>query len=216
MTKAVKSIVVLVSGNGSNLQAIIDHFERKPNIAKVVAVIANEPDAFGLQRAKNSDIEARCIEHRNFASREDYDKALAACIDDFNPDLVVLAGFMRILTADFVNKYLGRMLNIHPSLLPKYKGLHTHQKAIDNQDQEHGMSVHFVTPDLDGGPIVIQAKVPVFEDDDAKILAQRVQEQERSIYPLVVEWFCLGRLEMTENKAMIDGKILPESGYAAD
>lgn len=216
MAQAAKSIVVLVSGNGSNLQAIIDHFSDKQALASITAVISNEPDAFALERAKQAGIDGVSLSHREFASRAEYDLALAAQIDRYHPDLVVLAGFMRILTEEFVLKYHGKMLNIHPSLLPKYKGLHTHQKAIDAGDEEHGMSVHFVTPDLDGGPIIIQAKVPVFHDDSAAELAQRVQEQERSIYPLVVNWFCQNRLQMVNNKAVMDGKTLPDSGYAAD
>jgi phosphoribosylglycinamide formyltransferase-1 len=208
--------VVLVSGNGSNLQAIIDYFRHKPEEVKITAVISNEPDAYGLQRAKEAGIAAICVAHRQYDSRESYDKALHAAIQQYSPDLVVLAGFMRILTAEFVTAYEGKMLNIHPSLLPKYKGLHTHQKAIDAGDTEHGLSIHFVTPELDGGPVIIQSKVPVFESDSAVELAQRVQQQERNIYPLVVDWFSKKRLLMKNNKAVLDGNELPQSGYATD
>ncbi len=216
MTQTPLNVVVLVSGNGSNLQAIIDNLAEKAELASVVAVISNESDAYGLKRAESANIEAVCLEHRKFDSRESYDEALLKTIMSYHPDLVVLAGFMRILTTHFVQQFEGKMLNIHPSLLPKYKGLNTHQKAIDAGDQEHGASVHFVTPELDGGPVIIQSKVPVFEGDTASELAQRVQQQERNIYPLVVDWFCSQRLTMTNNKAVLDGKELPQSGYAAD
>jgi len=216
MTDTAVPIVVLISGNGSNLQAIIDYFETRTTIAKVVAVISNRPGVFGLERAKNASITNVCLDHKGFDSREDYDSSLRTLIDQHKPGLVVLAGFMRILTTSFVEAYQGRMLNIHPSLLPKYKGLHTHQKAIDAGDNEHGASVHFVTPDLDGGPVIIQSKVPIFEDDSAEELAQRVQQQERNIFPIVVDWFCQRRLVMQNNKAVLDGNELAESGYATD
>lgn len=209
-------IVVLVSGNGSNLQAIIDYFENRSHVAQVVGVISNVPDVFALERAKVSNIPAVCLNHKDYDNRETYDIALKNKIDEYAPDLLVLAGFMRILTEDFVRAFEGKMLNIHPSLLPKYKGLNTHQKAIDAGDKEHGASVHFVTPELDGGPVIIQSKVPVFIEDNASVLAQRVQQQERNVYPLVVDWFCNERLVMINNKAVLDGNELPQSGYAAD
>ncbi|WP_034899134.1 phosphoribosylglycinamide formyltransferase [Paraglaciecola psychrophila] len=209
-----KSIVVLLSGNGSNLQAIIDEISRQKINAKIVAVIANQKTAYGLIRAENAGIPAICIDHTSFASREDYDTQMASCINEFNPNLIVLAGFMRILTPAFVENYQGRILNIHPSLLPKYKGLQTHQRAIDAGDEEHGASVHFVTPELDGGPVVLQSKVPIFEQQDAQELADRVQQQERQMYPLVIKWFCEDRLKMIDNKAVLDNQILAEEGYA--
>ncbi|TRY30190.1 phosphoribosylglycinamide formyltransferase [Aliiglaciecola sp. M165] len=209
-------IVVLVSGNGSNLQAIIDYFENRSHVAQVVGVISNVPDVFALERAKVSNIPSVCLNHKDYDNRETYDIALKNKIDEYAPDLLVLAGFMRILTEDFVRAFEGKMLNIHPSLLPKYKGLNTHQKAIDAGDKEHGASVHFVTPELDGGPVIIQSKVPVFIEDNASVLAQRVQQQERNVYPLVVDWFCNERLVMINNKAVLDGNELPQSGYAAD
>ena len=209
-----KSIVVLVSGNGSNLQAIIDDIAEQKINAKIAAVIANQDTAYALIRAKNADIPAICIDHKRFASREEYDAEMVNCIDQFAPNLIVLAGFMRILTPSFVKHYQGRMLNIHPSLLPKYKGLHTHQRVIDAGDAEHGASVHFVTPELDGGPVVLQSKVPVFEQQDPQELADRVQQQERQMYPLVIKWFCEDRLKMIDNKATLDQKILAEEGYA--
>lgn len=216
MTDKAVPIVVLISGNGSNLQAIIDYFETRAAIGKVVAVISNRPNAYGLERADNANIANICLDHTKFESREAYDSSLQTLIDKYQPGLVVLAGFMRILTAGFVEAYQGRMINIHPSLLPKYRGLNTHQKAIDAGDQEHGASVHFVTPDLDGGPVIIQSKVPIFAEDSVEELTQRVQEQERNIFPIVVDWFCQRRLIMQNNKAVMDGNKLPESGYATD
>ena len=209
-----KSIVVLVSGNGSNLQAILDDIALQKINGAVSAVIANKATAYGLTRAKNAGIPAIHIDHKSFSSREEYDANMAECIDEFAPDLIVLAGFMRILTPSFVEHYQGKMLNIHPSLLPKYKGLDTHQRAISAGDTEHGASVHFVTPELDGGPIVLQSKVPVFEQQDPQELAERVQQQERQMYPLVIKWFCEERLKMIENKASLDNILLSEEGYA--
>lgn len=210
------SIVVLISGNGSNLQAILDRIDIGNLHGKVVAVISNDPQAYGLERARLAGIKEYCLDHRDYPSREDYDQALMKLIDNHDAELVVLAGFMRILTEGFVQHYVGRMLNIHPSLLPKYKGLNTHQRAIDAGDKEHGASVHFVTPELDGGPVIVQSKVPVFEDDTASELASRVQEQERDMYPLAINWFCQNRLIMDNNKAFLDGVMLEESGYASD
>ncbi len=210
------SIVVLISGNGSNLQAILDRIDIGNLDGQVVAVISNDPQAYGLERARLAGIKEYCLDHRDYPSREDYDRALMKLIDNHDAELVVLAGFMRILTEGFVQHYVGRMLNIHPSLLPKYKGLNTHQRAIDAGDKEHGASVHFVTPELDGGPVIVQSKVPVFEDDTASELASRVQEQERDMYPLAINWFCQNRLIMDNNKAFLDGVMLEESGYASD
>ena len=211
-----KSIVVLISGNGSNLQSIIRHVEDGKIDGHIKAVISNVEDVYGLERAKQAGIEALAVPHKDYASREEYDTALLANVEKFQPDLIVLAGFMRILTPYFVNFYTGKLLNIHPSLLPKYKGLNTHQRAIDNQDAEHGASIHFVSPELDGGPVILQAKVPVFEEDSATDLAARVQEQERQIYPLVVRWFCDDRLMMHQGKAFLDNEVLGEQGYAAN
>ena len=209
-------ICVLISGNGSNLQAIIDEVAAKRLNATITGVISNRPGAYGLERASQAGIESVCLDHTTFEDRDSYDSALKAQIEAFGADCVVLAGFMRILTPEFVNHFSGKLVNIHPSLLPKYKGLNTHQRAIDNGDKEHGVSVHFVTPELDGGPVIIQSRVPVFEDDSASDLAERVQEQERRIYPLVLSWFSAGRLMMRNNKAVLDDQELPESGYASE
>ena len=209
-------IVVLISGSGTNLQAIIDACKLDNYPGQVVGVISNKADAYGLVRAQESDIETKALSHKNFAERIDYDKALINEIDGFKPDVVVLAGFMRILTPEFVQHYQGKLLNIHPSLLPKYQGLHTHQRALDAGDKEHGVSVHFVTEELDGGPVILQAKVPVFDGDTADELASRVHEQEHRIYPLVVKWFCHDRLKMLPNGTELDGQLLPASGYASE
>ena len=209
-------IVVLISGSGTNLQALIDACKTSGFPGEVVAVISNKPDAYGLVRAQENKIATHTISHKDYDSRDDYDLALIKQIDRFEPDLVVLAGFMRILTANFVQHFSGKLLNIHPSLLPKYQGLNTHQRAIDANDKEHGVSVHFVTEELDGGPVILQAKVPIFDGDTSDDLASRVHEQEHRIYPLVVKWFCNGRVVMSDDKAVLDGNILPISGYASE
>ena len=206
-------VVVLLSGTGSNLQALIDSNDVKQSSAIIRAVISNRADAYGLQRAKDAGIDTRVLDHKAFEGREAFDAALIEIIDTFNPKLVVLAGFMRILSADFVRHYQGRLLNIHPSLLPKYKGLHTHQRALEAADSEHGCSVHFVTEELDGGPLVVQAVIPVESDDSPHSLAQRVHTQEHQIYPLAVRWFAEGRLSLDEQGALLDGQLLPASGH---
>ncbi len=176
-------LVVLISGNGSNLQAIIDEIESGKLNAHIAKVISNRPGVTGLQRASKANINSQVVDHRNFASREDFDQALMDAIDHEQPDLVVLAGFMRILSDAFVEHYLGRLLNIHPSLLPKYQGLNTHQRVLDAGELEHGATVHYVIPELDSGPIILQAHVPVLPNDDAIRLANRVHEIEHKIYP---------------------------------
>lgn len=211
-----KNIVVLISGNGSNLQAILEACEANMPNAQVAAVFSNKADAYGLERAKQFDVNGHFVDPKAFESREAFDAELMKQIDEYQPDVIVLAGYMRILSSAFVSHYLGKMINIHPSLLPKYPGLHTHQRAIDAGDKEHGTSVHFVTEELDGGPVVLQAKVPVFEDDDADALAARVQTQEHNIYPMVTKWLVEGRLSMTEGKAYLDGFELGAHGYAAE
>ena len=206
-------VVVLLSGTGSNLQALIDSDDVKASPASIRAVISNRADAYGLQRAKDAGIDTRVLDHKAFEGREAFDAALIEVIDEFKPQLVVLAGFMRILSAEFVRHYQGRLLNIHPSLLPKYKGLHTHQRALEAGDGEHGCSVHFVTEELDGGPLVVQAVIPVESDDSPHSLAQRVHAQEHRIYPLAVRWFAEGRLSLDERGALLDGQLLAASGH---
>ncbi|NVZ26990.1 phosphoribosylglycinamide formyltransferase [Pseudomonas gingeri] len=208
------NVVVLLSGTGSNLQALIDDVRTGGNPARIAAVISNRADAYGLQRARDAGIDTRSLDHKAFEGREAFDAALIELIDAFNPQLVVLAGFMRILSANFVRHYQGRLLNIHPSLLPKYKGLHTHQRALDAGDAEHGCSVHFVTEELDGGPLVVQAVVTVESDDSAQSLAQRVHTQEHRIYPLAVRWFAEGRLSLGDRGALLDGQLLAASGHS--
>ncbi len=210
------SIVVLISGNGSNLQAIMESCEQGVTNGKVTAVFSNNSSAYGLERAQQAGIPAVSLAPSDFADRTAFDTELMARIDEYQPDLVVLAGYMRILSDNFVAHYAGKMLNIHPSLLPDYPGLDTHQRAIDNGDSEHGASVHFVTTELDSGPVILQAKVPVFADDTAEEVASRVHAQEHMIYPMVVQWFCDQRLDMIDGKAVLDGKALPVRGYAAD
>lgn len=188
-----KKIVILISGRGSNMQAILA--ARLP--LTVAAVISNEPQAGGLATAQQSGIATRVIEHRAYADRAAFDAALAAAIDACKPDLIVLAGFMRILSDEFVQRYRGRLVNIHPSLLPAFPGLHTHRRALETGIKVHGCTVHFVTPQLDHGPIIAQAAVPVLPDDDEDSLAARVLAQEHRIYPQALRWFCDNRLELT-------------------
>ena len=200
--------MVLISGGGTNLQAIIDA-ARNDLPVDIRAVISNRPDAYGLQRAEKAGIPTAVLNHRAFNSREAFDQALAALIDEYQPSLVLLAGFMRILTPDFVRHYHGRMLNIHPSLLPRFQGLNTHQRALDASEEEHGASIHFVTEELDGGPVILQARVPVLPGDDAETLAARVLEKEHIIYPLAVRWFAEGRLGLNEaGQVLFDNKVL--------
>lgn len=207
------NVVVLLSGSGSNLQALIDSSAIPDSAVRIGAVISNRADAYGLQRAAAAGIETAVLDHTEFEGREAFDAALVACIDGFAPDLVVLAGFMRILSGGFVRHYQGRLLNIHPSLLPRYKGLHTHRRALEAGDAEHGCSIHFVTEELDGGPLVVQAVVPVAPDDTVQSLAQRVHAQEHVIYPMAVHWFANGRLRLGEQGALLDGQPLSASGH---
>lgn len=209
-------IVVLISGSGTNLQAIIDACKTEGYPGEVVGVISNVPTAYGLTRAKEANIKTSTLSHKDFDSREAYDQSLIKVIDQYNADVIVLAGFMRILTPAFVQNFQGKLLNIHPSLLPKYQGLNTHQRAIDAGDSEHGVSVHYVTEELDGGPVILQAKVPIFPEDTADDLASRVHEQEHRIYPLVVKWCCLQRVVMQDDNALFDGELIPTSGYASE
>ncbi len=191
-----KSIVILISGRGSNMEAIVQRCAAEGWPARVAAVISNRADAAGLQFAQSHGIATAVVGHKAYTSREAFDAALAEAIDGFTPDLVVLAGFMRILGAAFVRRYQDRMLNIHPSLLPAFPGLHTHQRAIDAGCKLAGATVHLVTPDLDHGPIVLQSVVPLWASDDADVLAARVLSTEHRIYPLAVRWFVEGQLRI--------------------
>jgi phosphoribosylglycinamide formyltransferase-1 len=173
--------------------------------AKVTAVISNEPAAYGLQRARNAHIPSYVIDHREFSNQVDFDKRLKSLIDTFEPDLVVLAGFMRILGLDLTEHFAGRMINIHPSLLPNYPGLNTHARVLADGANEHGASVHFVTPELDAGPIILQSRIQVQADDTPSTLAERVHQCEYEIYPRAIAWFAKGRLRLVANIAYLDG-----------
>ena len=205
-------LAILISGRGSNMQALIDACASGALPARVAVVISNKPDAEGLAKAAAAGVPTRCIDHRQFDTREAFDRALVRELAEFSVDLVILAGFMRILTAEFIAPYQGKLLNIHPSLLPRYPGLSTHQRAIDAGDSEAGVTVHFVTQELDGGPPVLQAAVPVKPGDTADSLAARVYVQEHLIYPLAVKWFLQQRLQLRAGAAYLDGAKLPAEG----
>lgn len=205
---ATKRIVVLISGSGSNLQALIDAAELGGINGNIVAVISNKPEVYGLTRAENAGIATAVVDHRKFDGREAFEAELSKVINQYSPDLILLAGFMRILNSEFVQPYEGKMLNIHPSLLPKYKGLHTHRRALENGDTEHGVSVHFVTAELDGGPVIAQRIVKVEESDNEQSLQQKVRQQEHQLYPEVVAKFCNDRLKYQDGKAYLDGQPL--------
>lgn len=194
-----KSVVILISGRGSNMQALL---EADLPCCHAAAVISNKADAAGLEIAKQHGIDTRVVSHKDFTSREAFDDALAAAIDAYQPALVVLAGFMRILTPKFVERYRGRLVNIHPSLLPAYGGLHTHERALADGIKIHGCTVHFVTSDLDHGPVIIQAAVPVLAGDTPDTLAARVLREEHRVYPQAVRWFCEGNLKLGD-----DGRV---------
>jgi len=204
------SVVVLISENGSNLQALMD-FSSAGNY-RVSGVISNKPDAYGLQRAKQSNIPTTVVDHKQYASRDLFDQALSQAIDEYEPGLIVLAGFMRILGADFIRRYQGKILNIHPSLLPNYPGTNTHQRVLDAGEKMHGVSVHFVTEDLDGGPVIAQESIAIESIDNAETLALRIHEKEHVLYPAVVSLFADGRLSLDENSAFLDEQLLPETG----
>ncbi len=204
------AVAVLISGNGSNLQALID--AGRHSSYRVVAVISNNPQAYGLTRAAAAGIPTYSIDHRQFPDRGSFDRALIEQLDIVQPDLVVLAGFMRILSQQFVQHFAHRIVNIHPSLLPRFPGTNTHQRVLDAGDRVHGASVHFVTEELDGGPVIAHAVVPVNPDDTASTLQQRVHGEEHRIYPRVVDLFAEGRLEMRNDKAWLDGRELPPEG----
>lgn len=192
VTTQTPNIVILISGRGSNMMSIVEAVNNGTLPVNVSAVISNRPDAAGLVYAQNAGITTAVIDHKQFESRELFDQALANEIDTYSPDLVILAGFMRILTSEFVEHFAGKLINIHPSLLPKFKGLHTHQRAINAGEKEHGASVHIVTPELDDGPVVLQARVPVLENDTADSLAARVLEQEHALYPAAIRKLLVG------------------------
>ncbi len=197
-------LVVLISGNGSNLQAILDARANGGLPARVCAVISDRATAHGLERARHARVTTEVCRPRAGEDRATYDQALMTRIDAYAPELVVLAGFMRIFTPDLVHHYHGRMVNIHPSLLPHYRGLNTHQRVLEAGELEHGCTVHFVTPELDGGPIIAQARVAVRPGDDAQRLAARVQASEHRLYPQVIDWFARGRLRLQGERVLLD------------
>ena len=203
-------MVCPISGRGSNLQAIIDAQFQQHFAAEIKAVISNVDGVKGLERAHKANIPTHVIAHQNFQDRESYDREVSRVIDQYEPEIIVLAGFMRILSDWFVNKYAGRLLNIHPSLLPKYKGLNTHQQAIDAGDSFHGATVHYVTPELDGGPLILQAKIPVLPGETAAQLAARVLEKEHIIDPKVIDWAARKRIQMQDGNVILDGKKLQD------
>jgi phosphoribosylglycinamide formyltransferase 1 len=205
-----RPIVILISGRGSNMRALIEQSRLAGAPYTVVRVLSDQPDAAGLAVARNLGVAAQVVEGARTADRAAYDLGLAAAIHACSPSLVVLAGFMRILSAEFVSEFRGRILNIHPSLLPKYAGLHTHRRVLQAHEAQHGATVHFVTEELDGGPPVIQARVEVTANDDEASLAARVQIEEHRIYPLAVRWYCEGRLRYDAGQAWLDGRALRE------
>jgi phosphoribosylglycinamide formyltransferase 1 len=207
-------IAVLISGSGSNLQAIIDNCNSGLIDADICLVLSNREAVLGLDRAKAAGLTTELLDHKSFESREQYDAALVSVLSQYHPDFVVLAGFMRILTPVFTNAFAAKLVNIHPSLLPKYPGLHTHKRALESGDTEHGATVHFVTDELDGGPAILQGRIPVSEADTEQSLAARVLvEVEHRIYPLAVQWLVEQRVEMRDGKAWLDGELLGPSGF---
>ena len=211
-----KKIVVLISGHGMNLQAMIDACKSSYINAKIVGVFSNQSDAFGLQRAKSAGIFHRTFLRSDYADNLAMDRHITDEIYNLGADLIVLAGYMKILSPEFTQHFAGKILNIHPSLLPKYSGLHTYQRAMEAGETEHGMTIHFVNEKIDGGAIVLQAKVPIFPEDNITDIEDRVKEQEIRFYPLVIKWFVEGRLRLIDNHAYLDGNRLPPQGYAID
>ncbi len=203
-------IVILISGRGSNMRVLIEHSRAAGATYRVARVLSDQPDAAGLEVARDFGVPTQVVRPAESADRAAYGLELAAAIGDLAPSLIVLAGFMRILSAAFVTNFSGRMLNIHPSLLPKYPGLHTHRRALEAREAQHGATVHFVTEELDGGPRIIQGSVEVLAGDDEASLSRRVQVVEHQIYPLAVDWFCEGRLRYIDGQAWLDGRALRE------
>ena len=204
------SAAILISGSGTNLQSFIDKTETGKLDLDIKVVLSNKPGVAGLERARNAGIPVECVEHRDFPERETFDAALVDTLDGYAPDLIILAGFMRILTPVFIDHFAGRIMNIHPSLLPKYPGLNTHQREIDAGDDWHGSTVHFATEELDGGPRIIQGRVPIEAGDTAAALAARVLKIEHQIYPQAAALFATGRLACRDGAAWLDGKPLQE------
>ncbi|GMR04064.1 MAG: phosphoribosylglycinamide formyltransferase [Gammaproteobacteria bacterium] len=206
------AVVILISGRGSNLQAVIDQVRAGALPIELSAVISNHPRAQGLKRAREAGIPTHVVDDREFKTNAEFEHALMQCIDACRPRLVALAGFMRVLSNDFVDHYAGRLINIHPSLLPRFRGLNTHERVLQNGATQHGASVHFVTREVDAGPVIVQAAVPVHPDDTPETLAMRVLKEEHRIYPLAIRWFAEGRLTVRDGQVRLDGKQRPEQG----
>jgi phosphoribosylglycinamide formyltransferase-1 len=208
LSRTLCKTAVLISGSGSNLQSFIDKVASGEIDLDLCVVFSNKPDAYGLKRAQEAGIATECLEHGAYPDRETFDRAVADILDGYSPNLIVLAGFMRILSPWFVNHYEGRVLNIHPALLPAYPGLDTHQRVLDAGDKWHGSTVHFVTEVLDGGPLILQGRLPVDPNETADALCARVQAQEHQIYPQAADWFGNGRIEFRNGTTWLDGEVL--------
>jgi phosphoribosylglycinamide formyltransferase-1 len=206
-------LVVLISGNGSNLGAIIREIQSGSLNARIVQVISNRPDAYGLTRARDANIPTTVIDHNHYDTRDAFDKALSQSIDQYQPDLIVLAGFMRILSDEFVEHYLGKLINIHPSLLPKYQGLNTHKRVLEDAETEHGATVHYVIPELDSGPIILQAVVPVIEGDNEQSLKARVHRVEHQLYPEAIRRIASGQVTFRNNMVYYNNQPIKSEQY---
>ncbi|MFI9654029.1 phosphoribosylglycinamide formyltransferase [Guyparkeria sp. GHLCS8-2] len=205
-------LVVLASGNGSNFQAIIDACESGRLDAEIVLLVVNRPGAYALERAEQHGIPSRLIDHKDFADREAFDAAMAEAINAARPDWIIMAGFMRILTDGFVERFRGRLINIHPSLLPKYPGMNTHARALEAGDRQHGATVHFVTPTVDAGPPIVQGRLEIFDNDDVESLKQRIHGVEHRIYPLAIDWLVKGRIDFDRAAAQKSPAVVDASG----
>lgn len=207
---SLSNTAILISGSGTNLQSFIDRAAAGGIALDLSVVFSNRPEAYGLTRARIAGIDTVCIEHGDFDSREQFDRAVASKLDEWSPELIILAGFMRILSPWFVNYYEGRILNIHPALLPAYPGLNTHERVLEAGDEFHGSTVHFVTEELDGGPRILQGRLRVDPNETPDELMKRVQSVEHQIYPTAADWFASGRLTFRDNSAWLDGEHLDE------
>lgn len=212
MTNKSLQIIILISGNGSNLQAIIDAISAGKLNAEICAVISDQPDAFGLERAQKANIPTHIIESKEHPDRKAYDEALLKLFDHYKVELIILAGFMRIIGDDLVKQYYGKILNIHPALLPKYRGLNTHARVLEAGDKEHGTTVHFVSEELDAGPNIVHAKLDVHGDDNPESLKKRIQGLEHKLYPEVIQWFAEKRIKLVGDHVELDGSKLPTDG----
>jgi len=206
------SLVILISGNGSNLQAIIDAIQGGQLKATINAVVSDQAKAYGLARAAHANIPSHIIQAADYSDRQSYDNALQICLEKYQPDLIVLAGFMRILSAGFVNHFLGRLINIHPALLPKFPGLQTHQRVLEADEIEHGVSIHFVTPTVDAGPIIAQTRFKIRPGDTVNSLTQQIHRLEHQLYPRVINWFSQGKVRLEDDGIYLNRELLPISG----